>query len=138
MNPRLITLVNDEPTFRHIAATALAAAGYTVHSCSDEETARRVIRDEQPAAVIVETRRGSRISGFDLVEWLRREGRDTSVLVCSPDPAFLSTTARFFSERSCAIFGKPFDIASLLDAIRNARPRLVPTAETYALAVSAG
>ena len=138
MNPRLIALVNDEPTFRHVASTALAAAGYTVHSCSDEETARRVISEEQPSAVIVETRRGSPISGFDLVEWLRREGRDTSVVVCSPDPVFLSTTARFFSERRCAIFGKPFDIASVLNAVRDARPRLVPAPETYAIAVSGG
>ncbi len=135
MNPRLITLVNDEPTFRHIASTALAAAGYTVHSCSDEETARRVIRDEQPATVIVETRRGSRISGIGLIEWLRREGQETSVVVCSADPVFLSTTARFFSDRRCAVFGKPFDVASVLSAIRDARPRLAPTSETYAIAM---
>src|SRR3712207_8688195 len=37
MNPRLIALVNDEPTFRHVASTALAAAGYTVHR-SEEHT----------------------------------------------------------------------------------------------------
>ena len=129
MNPRLIALVNDEPTFRYVVSNALARAGFAVHACSDAAAAVRIVRDEQPAAVIIETRTGDLLDAPRLVAQLRH-ANVRSVIVCSADPRFLKEHGRALAAQGCEIIGKPFDLATVLAALA-ARQPLLPIADSY-------
>jgi DNA-binding NtrC family response regulator len=118
---RLIALVNDEPTFRHIVSTQLMESGYAVHPCRDIDSAMRVVHNEQPSAVVIEGTVSGPIDAMRLVRQIRRETQGwLPIVLCSADPIFLNENAPELNQLGCIAFGRPFDVASLRSAIERA------------------
>ena len=90
MYQRVIVVVEDEDLIRSLIADSLENAGFRVASAANAADARRVIRNVDPDAVVLDIDLGKGPNGFDIAEVLRREQKGVGILFLTslPDPRF--------------------------------------------------
>ncbi len=108
-----ILVVDDEPTILELLEEILDDEGHTTLAARDGVAAREILEQTVPDVVITDAMM-PRLDGPGLVRWMRGqpELRHVPVVVLSAvvrvDPAELDNVA---------FVAKPFDLATLLDAV---------------------
>ena len=99
----------------------LAEEGYQVICCPKSQDAQSLIREKQPDMVILDICLEGIVSGWDILELMRRvpATKDLPVMVCSADAHFLKAHTDLLRQHSCEVLDKPFDLETLLAKIRS-------------------
>lgn len=74
-----ILIVEDDRDMNSVVSRHLLSSGYDVDSCSDAETAKRLIKKQYYDVIVLDIMLPGE-SGLDVVRWMRREGINTSTL----------------------------------------------------------
>src|SRR5690242_9496891 len=117
----LIAVVNDDTAFLELMHELLADEGYETLIEKERGNAPQVIRDKQPALVILDIRMDHPESGMQILEIIRLDP-DTAhipVIVCSADHRFLAEKEPVLREKRCDILEKPFDLRDLLEKVQS-------------------
>jgi CheY-like chemotaxis protein len=80
MSERTVLVVDDETDIREMLRFAFMAAGYKVDTAANGLDALEIIHKNSPTAVLLDLMM-PRMSGYELVETLRTEGRLTALPV---------------------------------------------------------
>lgn len=85
---RQIVVVENEPLLRDLVGKALETAGFVVTTAANAADARRVCRQVDPDALIVDIELGPGPNGFDLVDAIKAETPEIAVVFLTnlPDP----------------------------------------------------
>jgi DNA-binding NarL/FixJ family response regulator len=91
MYKRTVVVVEDEDLLRSLLSDSLESAGFSVASAANAADARRVIRQIDPDAVLLDIDLGRGPNGFELAEALRKESEGIGIvfLTSMPDPRFV-------------------------------------------------
>lgn len=113
-----VLVVDDEEIIRQMLRRGLQQAGHDVDEAADGNEALRLQR-ENPADVIVTDIIMPEKEGMELILLLKREFPDTKIIAISGGgrigaQGYLELAQRFGAAR---VFGKPFELAELTDAI---------------------
>jgi len=117
-----ILVVDDEPTILELLVELLHDEGYATLAARDGVAAREVLGRTVPDLVITDAMMPG-LDGLRLVGWMRKqpELHQVPVIILSAvtrvDPGTLD---------GVTFVAKPFDLATLLDAIRGALGRVPP------------
>lgn len=111
MNGSKVLLVDDDPAIRGFTSLTLEAEGFTVVTAADGAEGLALVRDEGPAAILLDMM----MPGVDGWDFLRRWHEDTTY---QPVPVII-VTARGGDIRADelgvqAVFTKPFDLDRLI------------------------
>jgi chemosensory pili system protein ChpA (sensor histidine kinase/response regulator) len=119
---RRILCLDDEPTLIAEFKYILEAAGYEVLTTTSTTEAMRILRTE-PVDLLIQDLMRPDISGFSLYAFLKADARlqHVPVVICSGHPESRRKFRARYPEVS-VVFGKPFKIDSLLDAVKKAIP----------------
>jgi CheY-like chemotaxis protein len=119
MAPPRIVVVDDDPTMVQLMEQILSDEGYAVIPWRSGAGAYRLIRDQQPAVVILDIRMEHPEAGWELVEILRLSAHtaDIPILICSADVQFLRSHEQDFVAKDCAVLSKPFHVEALLELV---------------------
>lgn len=124
----VLTIINNEPTFRWTITRLLETRGFVVTAHDRNTAAIDMVRDSQPAAVLLEASSGSAVTATWIVERLRSnvETRHVPIIVCSPDGRFLNSYGEYLRDQGCVVLGRPFNDAQfveLIESVANIRTR---------------
>ena len=115
--PATILCVEDDPSQARYLRAVLESAGYSVCLCNDPNEFESALASSRPALVVMDVHL-PRVSGFDLVRYLRQDERHAMlpVLFLTVAPA----TARMDAERAGGdeVLQKPVSPGLLLAAVR--------------------
>lgn len=79
-----ILIVDDEADIRHLIEGILQDEGYQTQSVGDDESALKALRDQRPAAVILDIwLQGSKRDGMELLDQFKREYPNLPVIMIS-------------------------------------------------------
>lgn len=120
MSPQpVIVLVEDDPVIQFLMAEALVDEGYDVIACSSGAQAMAVLRDVVPSLLLSDLHMEAPDSGLRVLHHLRvvERTRHTPAIIYSADPISLQRHASTFEISNAVTFGKPFDLALLLDTV---------------------
>jgi len=116
---RMIVVIDDDDPFLTMMQEILGSEGYTTVTGSVVGNAIRVIRENDPALVILDLVMQTQTAGLDVF----REMRTEPALAHTP-VLFLTASAQFVSERGAEmrkqgaeVLAKPFNLAELLPLI---------------------
>ena len=111
-----ILVVDDEPTIRELLVELLQDEGHTLLGAGDGLAAMEVLEQTVPDLVITDAMM-PRLDGPGLVRWMRERAALRIVPVI-----LLSAVVRIDPEELgvVAFVTKPFDLATLLDAVETA------------------
>ena len=117
----IVTIINNEPTFRWTVATLLEDSGYAVTTHERNTAAVDKVRETQPAAIILEASTGSAVTATWIVERLRSnpDTRYYPIIVCSPDSKFLHAYGEYLRGQGCVVLGRPYNAEHLIELVRN-------------------
>jgi CheY-like chemotaxis protein len=116
---REILVVDDDRGIRDTLATLLEREGYLVRRAENGQVALDMIRGQSKPDLMLLDLMMPILSGFELLEMLEDGDPDLDtipIFVVSAFNAPMTATAKGGGVRRC--FGKPFDTAALLGAIR--------------------
>ena len=118
----LIAVVNNDTAFLDLMHDLLSLEGYRVLICKEGDRAYALVKETQPALVILDIRLDHAESGWTILELLRLDPATTQipVIVCSADAPFLREKAAALQELRTEILEKPFDLEMLLDKVSRA------------------
>ncbi len=118
-----ILVVEDEASLRRVAERALRKYGYTVLLAADGREALDLVNHQKGAIdLIITDIVMPRMDGPELVNELRREGRQTRVLLTSGYTGLGARTAHGL-ESGLPFLAKPWTVADLLQSVRDALDR---------------
>ncbi|MFM1779133.1 MAG: hypothetical protein RIS51_278 [Actinomycetota bacterium] len=88
MYNRQVVVVENEPLLRDLVGRALETAGFSVTTAANAADARRVCKQVDPDALIVDIELGPGPNGFDLVDVIKAEIPEIGVVFLTnlPDP----------------------------------------------------
>lgn len=88
MYGRQVVVVENEPLLRDLVGRALETAGFSVTTAANAADARRVCKQIDPDALIVDIELGPGPNGFDLVDAVKAEIPELAVVFLTnlPDP----------------------------------------------------
>lgn len=118
-----VLVVDDEPAIRDLLALVLEGDGYEVRQASDGEEALVAAERQPPDVILLDIK----MPGMSGVEFARRYA-----LAPGPRaPIVIVTAAREVEDTVadvdvCAFLAKPFELQSLLDAVRACVPASRP------------
>jgi two-component system cell cycle response regulator DivK len=109
----LILVVEDNPMNRELLCDWLEAEGYEVMSAEDLATARRILQDRQPDAVLLDVQLGNE-DGLSLAAWMRQQPElcHLPVIVVSAH-AMVTEQQRFLQAGCNAYVSKPLNFKLL-------------------------
>lgn len=83
------------------------------------DDALRVIKSSSPDLIVLDIILGSEPLGVQILQSIRADSdiRETPVIICSADSAFLSANAEIIQSLNSETLGKPFDVADMLALI---------------------
>lgn len=116
----MVTIINNEPTFRWTVATLLERHGFAVSTHERNTAAADTVRRLRAAAVIIEASSGSAITANWIVERLRLDNatRYVPIIVCSPDGKFLHSYGEYLRGRGCIVIGRPYSGDQILEILQ--------------------
>ena len=118
---RRILVVDDDPMVRQLLVRMLEASGYASQAAADAAEARRCLREQDFAAILIDVRMPGE-TGIDLLKHVTAECLDTApVMVTASDDPHLVETA--FQTGAYGYVVKPFRMNELLINITNALHR---------------
>ena len=118
-----ILVVEDEASLRRVAERALRKYGYTVLLAADGREALDLVNHQKGAIdLIITDIVMPRMDGPELINELRREGRQTRVLLTSGYTGLGARTAHGL-ESGLPFLAKPWTVADLLQSVRDALDR---------------
>lgn len=87
---RHILVVEDEPLLRDLLAKSIEAAGFDVSTAANAADAKRVLKNSDPDAMVVDIELGPGPNGLDLVQVVARQYPTVGVVFLTnlPDPRF--------------------------------------------------
>lgn len=96
MFKRSVVVVEDEDFLRGLLATTLEAADFQVGTAANALDARRVIKNMDPDALVLDINLGRGHSGFDIAEATMAEMPDVAIVFLTdlPDPRFAGKEAK--------------------------------------------
>lgn len=106
-----LLLVEDSERLRRSLSDGLTKAGYAVDVAVDGEEAIEMLRSSEPELVILDLML-PKISGLDVLRWLRNEGLDVHVLILSAKDQVEDRVAGL-SLGADDYLVKPFDLREL-------------------------
>lgn len=114
-----IAIVDHDPVFLELVRRVIAKAGFTSIACPSGTAAQQIIRDEQPAMVLIDTWLDTKEDGFKLMQTLRldEETRHIPILVTTSD----RTEGEYMSTQPPGLVQfiyKPFEPEGLIEQIR--------------------
>ena len=114
--PHDVLLVEDDDLVRHALRRLLASDGRECVAAASAEDAQQLLTLHAPSFVITDLNLGGRLSGIDLLVWMRRSPRLRDVqtlLMTGDDPD--ETRLRLDAEglRAVDVLSKPFDRGAL-------------------------
>lgn len=110
-----ILVVEDDAAIRSALVAALADEGYEIEASDNGRSALRRLQESDVDLMLIDVRMPA-ISGPEVVDALRQQGRDVPVIMMSAQPARrLPRGVRFLQ--------KPFDLDDLFAAIDDALSR---------------
>ena len=117
-----IAIIDDDHGTRELLAELLADEAYSVVLWSGEEDPVRLVQDTAPQLVILDLHLGGGFQACDVIDALCGDSSivQVPVIVCSADGVMIQRDRQAFDDRGCVVVEKPFDLYTMLDAIRNA------------------
>jgi CheY-like chemotaxis protein len=117
----IVTIINNEPTFRWTVTRLLEGSGYAVITHERNTAAVDKVRETRPAAIILEASSGSAVTAMWIVERLRGnpETRYYPIIVCSPDGKFLHSYGEYLRGQGCVVLGRPYNDEKLIELLQN-------------------
>jgi DNA-binding NarL/FixJ family response regulator len=87
---RHILVVEDEPLLRDLLAKSIEAAGFDVSTAANAADAKRLLKNTDPDAIVLDIELGPGPNGFDLAEVVSRQYPSVGVVFLTnlPDPRF--------------------------------------------------
>lgn len=116
----LVTIINNEPTFRWTISGLLESRGFDVETHDRSIAVVDEIRERHADAIVIESSYGSALSATSIVERLRadHETRYIPIIVCSPDGRFLHAYGEFLRGRGCVVVGRPFNDEQFIELVQ--------------------
>jgi len=108
-----VLVVDDDPSFRCLAATILRHGGYVVATAKDGFQALEWIVSEEPDIILLDLLMPI-LEGSDVLQEVRAHHPRTPVIIVSGAPDAKVRAAR---AGASALLTKPFDVAELLGAV---------------------
>jgi DNA-binding response OmpR family regulator len=112
-SPAEILLVEDEPAIVELMERVLHRAGYMVHAVTDGAAALAALDHDQPALLILDLVLPI-ISGWTILEQVRRNKRPMPIIVVTANPCVAGTLTLYGVEQYLI---KPFLLDELLNAV---------------------
>jgi len=124
----LVVIVNNEPTFRWTISRLLEASGFETAPHARDAAAFDLVRDLQPAAVVVEATYGSALSATAIVERLREHPstRSVPIVVCSPDSLFAQFYGDYLRGMNSVLIGRPFNDEQFVEIVQDLTAVRIP------------
>ena len=96
MYRRSVVVVEDQDFLRGLLATTLEAAGFTVGTASNALDARRVIKNMDPDALVLDINLGRGQNGFEIAESTREIAPEVAIVFLTdlPDARFAGKDAK--------------------------------------------
>jgi CheY-like chemotaxis protein len=112
----LIAVVNDDTSFLALMEELLSEEGYTTTIIKASDTAYELIKNKEPALVVLDIRMQSAEAGFMVLDLLRLDPATAQipVIICSAATQFVRDNEAHFREKGCDILPKPFHLNELL------------------------
>lgn len=120
---QLISIVDDDPSILRMLARTLSTTGFEVALFSSAEELLDSGRLGKSLCLIVDVDLPG-MSGLQLQHALKHAGNGVPIIFISGKPTE-NTRERGLKEGAVAFFDKPFDIDSLLSAVRSVEPLTV-------------
>ncbi len=120
MTKPLIAVVNDDTLFLELMHDLLTEEGYRAAIWKEGDTAYAMIKEHQPALVILDIRMEHPDTGWMVLE-LTRLNPGTAhipVIICSADTQRIREKAGYLHEKGCDVLEKPFLLEDLLTKVR--------------------
>jgi CheY-like chemotaxis protein len=117
---KCVAVVDDDRALLDLLFSVLANEGYDVHVFDSAIEAILHLPDLQPDAVILDLRMGRRVDGWRVLDQIKGDPAiaSTHVLVCSADLVQLRAVRAGANRNRFAILGKPFELETLLQLVR--------------------
>lgn len=124
----LIAVVNNDTVFLQLMQELLAQEGYRTVICKEGDKAYQLVKDQQPALVLLDIRLEQPETGWTVLELLRLDPatRQIPVIVCSADSPFLRAKEEMLRQLGCDTLEKPFDLDTLLKKVATALENSLP------------
>lgn len=112
----LIVVVDRDPVFLELTKLLLESHGYAMRGCRSASAAQPLIRQLQPALVLVDVRHGGADANWLVLDLLRLDPATATipVIVCSIDAEYLHAKAEYFALLGISCMAKPFWTQDLL------------------------
>ena len=121
MFSRSVVVVEDEDFLRGLLANTLESAGFTVGTASNALDARRVIKNLDPDALVLDVNLGRGLNGFDIAEATRISTPEVAIVFLTdmPDARFAGKDPKSLP-KNIAYLNKNLleDTTTLLDALQ--------------------
>ena len=121
MFSRSVVIVEDEDFLRGLLANTLESAGFTVGTASNALDARRVIKNLDPDALVLDVNLGRGQNGFDIAEATRISTPEVAIVFLTdmPDARFAGKDPKTLP-KNIAYLNKNMleDTTTLLDALQ--------------------
>lgn len=140
MHKPCVVVVDRDPIFLELIDLLLDANGYSTIGCRSARTAQPLIREAQPALVLIDVRNGGDDPNWLVIDMLRLDPTTAQlpIIVCSIDAEYLREKADYFELLGITSIAKPFRTVDLLCRLeREIRPS-VPHRPPPVLARAAG
>jgi two-component system, cell cycle response regulator DivK len=109
----LILVVEDNPMNRELLCDWLEAEGHEVLSAEDLTTARRILQDRQPDAVLLDVQLGNE-DGLSLAAWMRQQPELSHLpVIVVTAHAMVNEQQRFLQAGCNACVSKPLNFELL-------------------------
>ena len=125
MGEPLIAVIDDDPATLEMMQAVLELKGYQTLLWSDTTGAQTMIRERQPALVILDLWMGDPEAGWKILTQMRQDEATTHIpaIMFSADWDSLHVRQRVLEAKRCAVLRKPFRINELLDKVDEALTR---------------
>ena len=110
-NRKNILIVDDDETILHLLKRFFIREGFQVLVAKDGIEAMERLKVETPAIVLTDLKMPS-LSGIELIQYIRKNTKDTAILVMTAYPEEWS------GSEVEACFVKPFDIGEMFSTIQ--------------------
>jgi len=120
LSERRILVVDDDPDTCSLIMDGLSEEDYSISSCVDGEQALELLQQECFDLVLADIRM-PRITGVELLQHIRKMGRNTSVILITAY-ASLDTAIEAVRNDASDYLVKPFSLKELRQRVRDALP----------------
>lgn len=118
-----LLLIDDDADLRDILVLLFEPEGYTVQTAADGSTGLALLRASQDRVVVLLDRLMPRLSGIDILRQVETEAalqRHAYLLLTASAQGQTAEEQALLERLGVPLIGKPFDVDSLLEAVKQA------------------